>query len=114
MRRTTLGGGGGGSLRGFENWESGGELERVVYVSVWRLGIELRMARPFRVPGVASSWEPSSSGKVSQDLSSFFRSCRPSIVPSIFCMFCSALPVRATIVDAHLAFKKYQYIMIKF
>lgn len=43
------------------------------YVSIWRAGIESRMARPFRVPGVASSWEPSSSGKVSQDLSSLFR-----------------------------------------
>lgn len=34
------------------------------------------MARPFRVPGVASPWEPSSSAKVSQDLPSPF--CPPT------------------------------------
>lgn len=89
----------GEALRGFADWESGGELERVVYVNVWRLGIESRMARPFRVPGVASSWEPSSSGKVSQDLSSFFH--RPLCILHIsFCILHRLTwDVRATIVD---------------
>jgi len=31
------------SLRGLEDWEGDGEFEHVDYVSVWRLGIELRM-----------------------------------------------------------------------
>lgn len=91
----------GEALRGFEDWESGGE--RVVYVSVWQLGIESRMAGPFRVPGVASSWEPSSSGKVS-----FFILPSPPLYSAyIFLYFASPYlgNVRPTIVDAHLAFK---------
>lgn len=37
------------------------------------------MARPFRVAGVASSWEPSSSGEVSNRKYSLLPSARPSV-----------------------------------